>query len=412
MSSPKVNVMHQYTDKGAVILKYGRKVSFGGKIAYGNNTIGSRQNALDMLARLVLTTPTLSGKIAYGNNTKLIVNSDEKSSIKYQDDLTIPSGKRCNHNEYFVSWLNMNEFFTSEGILEFGSTDTQSFIQKFDKAEVLGSTVISFSEEMGEELKQRKLGEKDMFESLSPLIDNYFRQNNLIPSNMLYNFSFHSDQDNLHIHLDFVEKIQISTDFHMNEKSFFDIKKNILFEYDTSTQVIHKEILEKVEDVRQQTRMQVKDTVFEISREQYKKAFSIIKTEDIPRYYGDVQSVELKSIIGSISKNHNEQFNNYKTALHVFESYQKGLYGDSKKAAYFENKVKEIDRFARNEIYRQLKSEYFEQFKVHFEAVPYKKEYRSPKMKPLHTKARKYKSKREYELEQLEKEIYEGLEYL
>lgn len=416
MSTPKVNVMHQYADKKIVTLKYGRQVSFSGKLAYDNDTIAQKKSALEVMNGLPTKNEAkLSGKIAYDNNTKLIDKPEEEKRSEYQEYLKlikIPSGKRCNHADYFSSWIDMNEFFTSEGILEFGSKETKEFLNNFDSANLLGSTVISFSEEMGEELKQKKLGEKEMFETLSPLIDNYFRQNNLIPSNMLYNFSFHSDQDNLHIHLDFVEKVEISSDFHMDEKSFFDIKKNILFEYDTSTQEIHKEILKKVEEVRQDTRGTIKESHFDITEKQYKKAFSIIKQEDIPRYYGDIESVELKSVIGSIAKKHNEQFNTYKTALHVFENYQKGLYGDSKKSAYFENKMEEMDRFARNEIYRQLKTEYFEQFKLHFEPVKPKYEQMPTKPKQLHIKAARHKTRREREFEKIEREIYEGLEYL
>ncbi|WOO88692.1 hypothetical protein R2F61_07115 [Mollicutes bacterium LVI A0078] len=415
MAAPKVNVMHQYTDKDVVTLKYGRQVSFSGKLAYDNDTIAQKKNALEVLSGLPTKAEAkLSGKLAYDNNTGITHKPEEEHS-EYQEYLKLiktPSGKRCNHDKYFTNWIDMNEFFTSEGILEFGSDETKTFLDKFDSANLLGSTVISFSEEMGEELKQKKLGEKEMFETLSPFIDNYFRQNNLVPSNMLYNFSFHSDQDNLHIHLDFVEKEEMSTDFHMDEKSFFDIKKNILFEYDTSTQEIHKEILKKVEEVRQDTRESVKNTHFDITDKQYKKAFSIIKDEDIPRYYGDIESVELKSVIGSIAKKHNEQFNTYKTALHVFENYQKGLYGNSKKAAYFENKMEEMDKFARNEIYRQLKTEYFEQFKLHFEPVKPKYEQIATKPKQLHIKATRHKTRREREFEKIEREIYEGLEYL
>ncbi|WOO90539.1 hypothetical protein R2F61_07350 [Mollicutes bacterium LVI A0078] len=416
MSTPKVNVMHQYTDKDVVTLKYGKKVSFSGKLAYDNDTLSKKKSALEVLSGLPTKADAkLSGKIAYDNNTQIINKPESSELTEYQEYLNLiktPSGKRCNHDGYFSSWIDMNEFFTSEGILEFGSNETKDFLDKFDSANLLGSTVISFSEEMGEELKQKKLGEKEMFETLSPFIDNYFRQNNLIPTNMLYNFSFHSDQDNLHIHLDFVEKIEMSTDFHMDEKSFFNIKKNILFKYDTSTQEIHKEILKKVEEVRQDTRVNVKDTHFDITDKQYKKAFSIIKEEDIPRYYGDIESVELKAVIGSVAQKHNEQFNTYKTALHVFENYQKGLYGNSKKAAYFENKMEEMDRFARNEIYRQLKTEYFEQFKLHFEPVKPKYEQIATKPKQLHIKATRHKSRREREFEKIEREIYEGLEYL
>lgn len=411
MNTPKVNVMHEFTDKGVATLKYGRKISFSGKVGYDNDTISQKKSALEVLSGyLPEENLRLSGKIGYDNNTKL--SSVNMSKENFNNLLKLPSGKRMKHNEYFTSWLNMNEYFTSEGVLEFGSEDTKRFLEQFDCAKVMGSTVISFSEYMGEEIKAANVSETEMYDTIKPLIYNYFRQNNLLPENMLYNFSFHSDQDNLHIHLDFVEKQQTRTDMYMAESSFFNLKKNILFEYDMETKNIHKKILTKVEEVRQQTRDNIKHERFDISNRQYKMAFAIMKEEDLPRYYGDISSVELKSVISNIARKHNEQSNNYKVALHVFENYQKGLYGNSKKAAYFENKVEEMDRFAKNEIYRQLKTEYFNQFNSHFKPIKYEAILNEAKPKQLHTKAARRKNRRQQEFAAIEREIYEGMEYL
>lgn len=411
MNTPKVNVMHEFTDKGVATLKFGRKVTFSGKIGYDNDTISQKNITIDTLSGLAAENAVrLSGKVGYGNNTQF---SNNVSSIEeYNKMIKQPTGKRMQHSDYFTSWLNMNEYFTSEGILTFGSDGTKKFLEAFDCANVMGSTVISFSEHMGEEIKAAKVSEEEMYETIKPLIQNYFRQNNLLPENMLYNFSFHSDQDNLHIHLDFVEKQQTRTDMYMVENSFFNLKKNILFEYDMETKEIHKKILTKVEEVRQQTRENIKQEKFDVSSNQYKKAFAIMKEEELPRYYGDITSLELKSVISRIARKHNEQSNNYKFALHVFENYQKGLYGNSKKAAYFENKVDEMDKFAKNEIYRQIKTEYFAQFTTHFIPIKYEVKPEETKVKKLHINTAKRKNRRQREFAQIEREIYEGLEYL
>lgn len=375
--------------------------AFAKKVAYNN-----RLNNNDPISKTFKQmTGGFKRKVAYNNST-------------------LNEGKKQNHSEYFRDSNLSSEIITNEGILNFKSDELSSFLERFDKADVMGMSIVSFSHETSAKIKKLNLSERELYEYFKNPLEKYLRANNLDPSNMLWNFAFHSDKEHFHFHFDYVEIKPTREQFKMSQISLKNLKKEligIIEPHLVNDLNAMENALNISKDVYRRKASEIKG--INLESEVYKKAMVLLKEEALDNglkpFYKSIKSPELKEFIKRHATNELAISEEYINKIQEYRKYSNSVFGEKLKNLYRED-IEQLEQRAANSLYRDLKNEYFLSLKrpsqediiankkifennlqnVH-KFGKYQKSNRS-----LHIPNKKLKSKALRELEEIQQELY------
>ncbi|WOO87024.1 hypothetical protein RZE82_07890 [Mollicutes bacterium LVI A0039] len=314
-----------------------------------------------------------SNKVAYNNriaNEPIKFTKDRmsfesfKNKVDYNNSTRL-QGKKATHDRYFRSHNYNDEVITDEGVLKFKTRELHDFLNKFDDAKVMGMTIVSFSEDVSEIISKREQTEMELYETIKPYFIDFFKENNLNPDNMKWNFAFHSDKKHFHFHLDYVESVPTREKLVMTQQSLLHFKKAILGE-------IRPELVSKLvsfekslNHAKEQARNRTSEIKLDsIPETQLRYMFVLINKEKIsnqnkvPAYYKSINDPELKELVMRFAKKELALDDKYLSLIKEYENFASRVYGERIRNGYRDD-IKQLELRAANSVWRQLKQSYF-----------------------------------------------------
>lgn len=248
-------------------------------------------------------------------------------------------------------------YFIKDGYITSNDTKMrEEIIQKFDhnqqkKLGCLYSHIVSFDQETYKQIKGNYT-EYEAFNLIKPAIEQMLLNEGFDLNNITYAASFHTNTNNLHIHLEFVENTPT------REKNKFKEKSSRIFKREISKNIYSSKretLLNNIENSRQNARNFIKENKLK-SNKKTKKAIKLInRMETKPRYYGDLKDENLINLIDSIATDilDNDTINSYFEELKNFDDFNNNN-------KYSTNKKEEFEKFVKNQVLKNLKSQSYE----------------------------------------------------
>lgn len=224
--------------------------------------------------------------------------------------------------------------------------------------------VISFDDDTTKLLRQ-KFSQNDFFNVVDKSVTTYLLDNKFDLDNVKYFMALHTNTDNFHIHVDFVEIEPSRVKNKLDINSFDKMKRNITFEIDTDLYAQYRMSIDGSNKEHKLITDKIKD-IYNVENK-YKEQFKHFSKAENPKQYNKIKNIELKEFIDEI----------YETTLYenikVFEEHvldreyiNSKIYGDDKSRAMTSKTLRREENDVKNLLLKKINN-YDEDSELKFE---------------------------------------------
>ncbi len=312
------------------------------------------------------------GKVSYISREEITLNHDKVFNDK-EDGFLISSGylarekSRMYHKEKFKNHDEENKILYFSN----GASVRQSDKKIIDENEKLldelqknnrgcyYESFISFDKDYAQKNLINKYSEEELYNELKPYINNFLKANNFDLNNTKDFVAFHSNTENLHLHLDFVELNPTRNKNQLDKKSFGELRKEIMLGFDKELNAEYKNNNKILMENKNELRNTIKnvdtqnmnlDTAVKLWQQNSVRFFNQIKDEKLLK--------EIENIKIELFENDEDlriSYEQFKNGLDKQNEFNEQIYGESKRNQK-ENQIEEIDKVIGNKILREIKN--------------------------------------------------------